>query len=73
MTYHRVCYKSNKTGARASRGNYLPTLSEHPSSPPDFTEVRVAQSFVFCVGYFISLFVRPLLCFAIVLSVLRRI
>jgi hypothetical protein len=47
----------------------LPTLPDHPSSPPVFSRVRVARSLVFCVVFCRSLFV--LFIFAIVLSVLR--
>jgi hypothetical protein len=39
----------------AVEGQKLPTLTEHLSSPRDFSGVRVAQSLVFCVVFCISL------------------
>jgi len=45
----------------------LITLPQRNSSPPVFSGVRVVRSLVFCVMFYISLFVL----FAIVLSVLR--
>jgi hypothetical protein len=49
------------------------TLSGHPSSPPVFIGLRVAQSLVFCVMFCRSLFVLLSFFFlAIVLSVLLR-
>ena len=47
----------------------LLNLSEHLSSPPFFSEVRVVQSLVFCVVFCISLF----FCVASVLSVLLQV
>jgi len=48
ITYHRVCHKSNMTGATSGAGRTV-----DPSRAPEFTPgcsgVRVAQSFVFCV------------------------
>ena len=54
MTYHRVCNKSNKTGATHWAGTAYP--SAHPSSPI-FSGVRFAQSLVFCVMLCRSLFI----------------
>ena len=54
MTYHRVCNCSNMT--------------KHPSSPPVFSAVGVAGSYVFCVVFcrsllvLLSFFFRPLCC-----------
>ena len=48
----------------------LPTLPEHPSSPPVISEVRVAQSLFFYVMFCRSLLVLFLL--AIELSVLLQ-
>ena len=50
------------------RWNYTPTLPEHLSSPPVFSGIRVARSFVFCLMFGRSSFVLFLL--TIVLSVL---
>jgi len=52
MTYHRVCNKSNKTGATRGAG------SAYPFDAPEFTPVlSIAQSLVFCVALCRSLFV----------------
>jgi len=48
--------------------SFLRNLSDHLSSPPVFSGVRVARSLVFCVVFCKSLFILFLL--AIVLSVL---
>ena len=42
----------------------LLTFSDHPSSPPIFSEVHVARSLVLCVCLFVPLyfFFRPLCC-----------
>jgi hypothetical protein len=44
---------------------------EHPSSFPAFSEVRVAQSLVLCLGFVIFVCSFVLFLLAIVLSVLR--
>ena len=48
----------------------LLTLPEHLSSPPVFSDVRVARCLIFCVVFYRSLFVLFSFLFAIVLSVL---
>ena len=51
MTYYRVCDKSSTTVSLLEQE--LLTIPEHPSSPPVFSEVRVAQSLVFCRSLFV--------------------
>jgi hypothetical protein len=67
MNYHRVCIKSNTTGATCVTGTAFPSVA--PEFTPGFSWIRVAQSLVFHVVYCRSLFVLFLL--LIVLSVLR--
>jgi len=50
----------------------LLTIPEHLSSPPVFSDVRVARSLIFCVVICRWLFVLFTFLFAIVLSVLLR-
>jgi len=69
MTYHRVCNKSNMTGATCVAG------TADPSGAPEFTlgfsGVRVARSLVFCVVFYKLLIVLVILFpVAIVLSAL---
>jgi len=54
MTYHRVCNKSNTTGATCGSGTAYP--SEAPEFTPSFSGLRVARSLVFCVVFCRSLF-----------------
>ena len=61
MTYQRVFYISNTTGAGRRTG----TLLEHLSSPQDFSGISVAQSLVFCVVFcnslsFLQFLITPL-------------
>ena len=59
MTYHRLCNKSNMTGATSGAGTSI--LPEHMTSPLIFCEVRAWRSFVFCAMLCKSLFVVFLL------------
>ena len=63
MTYHRVCYKSNTTGADRGTGTAYP--SGAPEFTSDFSGIRVAHSLIFCVVFCRSL---SLLWFLIITS-----
>ena len=49
MTYHRICEKSNTTGATNGAGTAYPC--ESPGFASGFCGFRVAQSLVFCVVF----------------------
>ena len=59
--WHYLC-KSKVTGFNIGTGTALLTLSEHLSSHPVFSQVRVTQSLVFCVVSRRSLFAFLSLC-----------
>ena len=54
-TYHRFCSKNNSTGTTSGAGN--PNPSEASEFTPDFCEIEVVQSLIFCVVFCRSLFV----------------
>jgi hypothetical protein len=69
MTYHRVCDKSNMTGATYGAWTAYPSCApDHEFTPQVFSGICVAWSLVFCVRFCRLLFVLFLL--AIALSVL---
>jgi len=54
-TYHRVCNKSNTTGA--TNGAELLTLPEHLNSPPFCSGVDVVRSLAYSLMFCSSLFI----------------
>jgi hypothetical protein len=59
MTYHRVCNKSNTTGAMCDAGTAYPSGASEFT--PVFSGVRVARSLVVCVVFCRLLFILFLL------------
>ena len=57
MTYHRVCNKSNTTGATSEGGTAYHYRAPKFTPPPIFSGARVARSLVFCVMFCKSLFI----------------
>jgi hypothetical protein len=68
MTYHRICEKSNTTGATSEAGTAY--HCESPGFDSGFCGFRVAQSLVFCV-VFVDYCFFFLFRLAIALSVLQ--
>jgi hypothetical protein len=66
MIYHRVCNKSNTTGATSGAGTAYSSTA--PEFTPVFSRVRVTRSVVLCVMFcrslfdLLSFFFSPLCC-----------
>jgi len=55
MTYHRICHKSNTTGAICGEGTAY--LSGVPEVIPNFSGVRIVRSLVSYVVFYTSMLV----------------
>ena len=72
MTYHRVCDKSNMTGATYGAWTAYPSCApDHEFTPQVFSGICVAWSLVFCVMFrrlfsvLLSVFFWPLYCLSL--------